>query len=230
MYSQDEIDHALSLSGDGLNLSQVARATGIARATVRKWSRGDLPRQGLARQRASCLRCHPEGVVLRRASESAYAYLLGLYLGDGSIAKHPRAFRLAVSLDRGYPVIVAECEAAISIVMPRNRVLVVHRGNGQVDDVTAYSKHWPCLFPQHGPGKKHHRRIALEAWQSEICDRFPHRLLRGLIHSDGYRGMNRIRHPKKTYAYPRYQFSNRSDDIRGSSATTATGSRSSGDR
>lgn len=27
--------------------------------------------------------------------------------------------------------------------------------------------------------------------------------------------MNTIRHPTKTYAYPRYQFSNRSDDIRG---------------
>ncbi|UJA19774.1 hypothetical protein HJD18_05805 [Thermoleophilia bacterium SCSIO 60948] len=27
--------------------------------------------------------------------------------------------------------------------------------------------------------------------------------------------MNTIRTPKKTYAYPRYQFSNRSDDIRG---------------
>jgi hypothetical protein len=36
-----------------------------------------------------------------------------------------------------------------------------------------------------------------------------------LIQSDGYRGLNRIKHPKKTYAYPRYQFSNRSADIRG---------------
>ncbi|MBB4855083.1 hypothetical protein HNP40_002475 [Mycobacteroides chelonae] len=22
-------------------------------------------------------------------------------------------------------------------------------------DVAMYSKHWPCLFPQHGPGRKH---------------------------------------------------------------------------
>ena len=26
--------------------------------------------------------------------------------------------------------------------------------------------------------------------------------------------MNRIKHPKRTYAYPRYQFCNHSDDIR----------------
>lgn len=47
-----------------------------------------------------------------------------------------------------------------------------------------------------------------------IADRYPTRLLRGLIHSDGTRGLNTIKHPKKTYSYPRYQFSNRSADIR----------------
>jgi len=74
--------------------------------------------------------------------------------------------------------------------------------------------HWPHLFPQHGPGVKHERPIVLEPWQLRIVERYPGRLLRGLIHSDGCRVVNRIRHPKKTYAYPRYFFSNRSDDIR----------------
>ena len=41
-----------------------------------------------------------------------------------------------------------------------------------------------------------------------------HLLLRGLIHSDGCRCLNIIHHPKKTYSYPRYTFTNRSDDIR----------------
>lgn len=54
----------------------------------------------------------------------------------------------------------------------------------------------------------------LEPWQREIVDAYPWRFLRGLIQSDGCRGLNTIRHPNKTYAYPRYQFSNRSDDIR----------------
>jgi hypothetical protein len=35
-----------------------------------------------------------------------------------------------------------------------------------------------------------------------------------LIHSDGCRLTNRVRHGEKTYEYPRYNFSNRSDDIR----------------
>ena len=51
-------------------------------------------------------------------------------------------------------------------------------------------------------------------WQRSICGRYPRRLLRGLIHSDGFRALNRIRGRDKSYVYPRYQFSNRSDDIR----------------
>src|SRR5581483_11664480 len=81
--------------------------------------------------------------------------------------------------------------------------------------INSYSKHWTCLFPQHGRGKKHERSIALDGWQQDIGDRYPWSLLRGLIHSDGCRCMNTIRHARRTYRYPRYAFSNRSDDIRG---------------
>ena len=77
-------------------------------------------------------------------------------------------------------------------------------------EVSAYSKSWPCLFPQHGEGKKHLRRIVLENWQAEIVDRHPDLLLRGLIHSDGCRFMNTGR----KWRHPRYSFSNYSDDIR----------------
>jgi hypothetical protein len=41
-------------------------------------------------------------------------------------------------------------------------------------------------------------------------ERHPWQLLRGLIHSDGCRFINRV----KGYEYPRYSFSNRSKDIR----------------
>jgi hypothetical protein len=42
---------------------------------------------------------------------------------------------------------------------------------------------------------KHKRKIALEPWQERTVERHPGRLLRGLIHSDGCRTMNRIRTP-----------------------------------
>ncbi len=78
-------------------------------------------------------------------------------------------------------------------------------------EVYSYSKHWPCLFPQHGLGPKHQRNIVLEQWQEPIAlDEHPDLLLRGLIHSDGCRVLNWV----NGTAYPRYHFSNRSDDIR----------------
>ena len=73
---------------------------------------------------------------------------------------------------------------------------------------------WLFLLPQHGPGRKHHRKIALAEWQQQIVKHAPQRFLRGLIQTDGWRGLNRVYVKGKHYEYPRYQFSNRSDDIR----------------
>jgi hypothetical protein len=50
--------------------------------------------------------------------------------------------------------------------------------------------HWPCVFPQHGPGRKHNRKIALEDWQQKIVDRHSGMFLRSLFHSDGSRFVN----------------------------------------
>lgn len=83
--------------------------------------------------------------------------------------------------------------------------------------VESYSTHWPCLFPQHGPGRKHLRPITPERWQGAIVQRCPGRLLRGLIHSDGCRVVNwaRPRPDSRRYEYPRYLFSDKSEDILG---------------
>ena len=72
-------------------------------------------------------------------------------------------------------------------------------------------------FPQHGPGRKHMRKIELQPWQRTIVTAHPGRLARGLFHSDGYRGINRERAHipggEHWYEYPRYLFSNESQDI-----------------
>ena len=51
-------------------------------------------------------------------------------------------------------------------------------------------------------------------WQWRIVEEHPEPFLRGLIHTDGWRGLNKVTVKGRDYAYPRYQFSNRSDDIR----------------
>lgn len=77
--------------------------------------------------------------------------------------------------------------------------------------VSTYWKSWPCLFPQHGPGKKHERPIVLTDWQLELVNYWPDQLVRGLIQSDGFRFQNTGRN---NWSCPRYGFSQISDDIR----------------
>ena len=156
-----------------------------------------------------CHDCGGNGHEFDRLS-SAYVYLLGMYLGDGSIATHPRGvYRLRIFLDTRYPGIVSECEAAIQAVLPSNKVSRQLRPRNNWE-ISCYSKAWPCLFPQHGPGKKHLRSITLTDWQRDWIALIPGLLLRGLLHSDGCRFVNTGR----SWAHPRYSFSNRSADIR----------------
>jgi hypothetical protein len=92
---------------------------------------------------------------------------------------------------------------------PHNKVSRQERPKHCVE-VHAYSKAWPCFFPQHGPGKKHTRRIVLTRWQDELVARWPDALLRGLIHSDGCRFMNTGRN----WRHVRYSFCSLSEDIK----------------
>ena len=103
---------------------------------------------------------------------------------------------------------------AMQLVVPNNAVNVQTRLHENAVEVGAYSKTWPCLLPQHGPGLKHRRSIRLTAWQQHIVNKQTEAFLRGLIHSDGCRCMNVIHKGDKTYSYPRYTFTNASDDIR----------------
>jgi hypothetical protein len=132
-----------------------------------------------------------------------------MYLGDGYIAAHRRGvYVLRLSLDVRYPAIIEECAAALREVAPVNRVGSVSRRTWI--ELYCSSKCWPCLFPQHGRGKKHERRILLADWQQQLVDRWPDHLLRGLIQSDGCRFQNTGR---GGWSWPRYAFSNRSADI-----------------
>jgi hypothetical protein len=123
-------------------------------------------------------------------------------------------YRLAIACCAQYPHIFDECRAAMRNVLPDN--VVAQRERSGVIELSCYSKHLPCLFPQHGSGCKHTRPIALEPWQRSIALlEHPGPFVRGLIHSDGCRSVNRVRNRTgREYEYPRYMFSNRSVGIR----------------
>lgn len=201
------VEEAGRLVDSGVSHAETARRLGVSRAAIRDWLRQGTDVVAAARLlREGCTPCRLRAVLPRER----YAYLLGMYLGDGSISAHPRGvYKLRISCADAYPAIKAECAEAIKTVMPSNRVGFVQCEG--CTEVYAFSKHWPCLFPQHGLGPKHGRPIVLQRWQLDVVDRYPEALLRGLIHSDGCRNQNVV----KGKAYPRYQFTNASDDIRG---------------
>ncbi|WP_235734834.1 helix-turn-helix domain-containing protein [Nocardioides alcanivorans] len=207
MYSTEDHRQALRMLAAGDSLSKVSRQLGVSRSALRAWRDDGPPHQP---HRGECPRCDSAPL-----DEGAYASLLGFYLGDGTIAKAATYHSLRVSCDRQYPGIVADVEGSILRVRPRSSIF--HVAAPGVVIVHANWTHWPCLFPQHGPGRKHDRRILLEPWQERIADRHPAGLLRGLFHSDGARVANwatrAVAGEPKRYDYPRWQFSNRSDDI-----------------
>ncbi|MFF9805266.1 transcriptional regulator [Streptomyces coeruleorubidus] len=205
MYDVSTRERALGLVAQGRSLNSVSLETGISRAAIRSWQTRlePLPR----------ITPPDPGPP---ADGGAYAYLLGLYLGDGCISGHPRTgYYLRIACANSWPGLIDACETAMRIVNPAGRSYRT-QAQGYVS-VVGYSRHWPRLFPQHGPGKKHERPIELAPWQQVILDAHLWEFIRGLIHSDGCRITNwttrTVAGERKRYEYRRYFFTNHSADI-----------------
>jgi Homeodomain-like domain len=206
MYEREEVHFALELHAMGLSDYEIARRTGISRSTIIRWRKSPPVR-----------RRHVDAAVWRPSQERPYSYALGVYLGDGHVARVAHPF-LRVFLDSRYPVIIGECTEAMSLVFDRPVRRYKHPEHNLVIlqlSSPVLSAAFPC-----GPGLKHLRPIRLKTWQAELVERHPRGLIRGLIHSDGCRCMNRFstRLPSGRvahYEYPRYFFTNLSADIRG---------------
>lgn len=193
---------ALHLSGTGLSDREVGRRLGLARGTVQYIRLSATGPVNL------CPRCWRKARKIH-LDEGDYAELFGLYLGDGCLSPTGRTTRLRIALDAAYPGIITSTTQLLRRCFPSNRVDVVEAREGTWVMVSVYSSHLPCLFPQHGPGKKHEREITLEEWQRDLIRAAPWGLIRGLISSDGCSFVNST----GPYRYLTYDFSNRSRDI-----------------
>jgi hypothetical protein len=204
------MDHVRALLEQGVSSRVVAARTGVPVSTVVRWRSG----------RSVAFGGVPQMRPWRPDDAATYAYLFGLYLGDGCVyASGPGRVSLRVHLDAKYPGIVAGCAAAMGQMSERAVQILVDRRGHHMYIVQCAWKRWPEAFPQHGPGRKHERPIVLEDWQEAIVDEHAGKFVRGLIHSDGCRTVNRFTTTLPSgrvaeYAYPRYFFSNLSADIR----------------
>src|ERR1700760_2196672 len=92
---------------------------------VKNWC--EFPRR--PRIPSYCMRCAPEPSLPEPQWE--YAYLLGLYLGDGCISVGGDAakdvWRLRIACADARPGLKTECQAAISAIRPGNKVGMVQQ-------------------------------------------------------------------------------------------------------
>src|SRR5579864_1997272 len=115
MHPQATVDRARALSVKGLYDREVAQLTGNPLRTVRKWRTRQRRSPGASgRVKRNCPHC--DGGPL---DEPAYAYLLGLYLGDGYLTRQRKdVYVLSIACADAWPGLIEAAKDATRDVMP----------------------------------------------------------------------------------------------------------------
>lgn len=195
--STHEVNQILELYKSGHSQNKIFKTLGIDRGTIRQ------------------IINDPDGYLQKATVEfdllsidkKSYAFILGVYLGDGCISKTHKAdiYRLRIALDLKYQKLNEEVILELQKIFPNNKVSLNRTGETNGCIVSVYSSSLLKLFPQHDTGRKHERPIILEEWQKEIIDDFKIDFLKGLMYTDGcfyYSGK-----------YEMCNFTNKSKDI-----------------
>jgi len=212
MRTYEEHQRILQLWERGFNKLAISQITDIPRRTVVDVIKRHENVASLKEQQEQALKLRQQELNTREwdaERRCAYAYLLGMYLGDGYIGKVGRTHKLRISLYIIYKYIMDNCAKAMAIVLPNYKVSFVRVPNTNGGEVCSCTNMWLDLFPQHGKGVKHKRKIELVDWQREITHEYPLEFFRGLYHSDG----TRIEPVIYNRVYARYQFTQVSTDI-----------------
>lgn len=214
MRTDKEIDLMFDCWKQSKSKMLTSKETGIPRKTVcgwfKKFDEGTYPnrQQEVDSKSTGESPCEFE-------SHRAYSYVLGLYLGDGHISKTKTlrngngVYRLRIVQDAKYPKLIEKHIDALQELFPNNSVGTVCAPGCK--HIYVYSNRLVDMFPQHGPGKKHDRKIELTSWQKDIIKKFPREFIAGLYESDGCQYLSTRCNGKYEYLY--VEFSNKSSDI-----------------
>lgn len=177
---------------------KIASELGIDRTTVKKYK--NIPLE----QNIATFRTVADIDVLVK---HWYAYVIGLYLGDGCISKFARTSRLRLYFhSHNNEDIINRATLSLNKIFPKNNISRYNQLHVNCSVVGVYNKNLPDLFPQHGTGKKHSRDVSLKPSQLDLMtDAYARFILAGLHDSDGCMYHEQLRR--------RFVFTNTSPDI-----------------
>jgi hypothetical protein len=119
MRSEADVRDVFRLRGAGLSTSVIAAATSVPPSTIKRWLRSDEQSIAGSRGRSAQNNCAERCNLVSAAPPAAYAFLLGMYLGDGHIVhNHRGVYRLEIACCEWYSGIVDECIEAVGHVLP----------------------------------------------------------------------------------------------------------------
>jgi hypothetical protein len=120
-------EQAVRMMDSGIPFGEICRALGLPRGTVGHWFYGERARRHREAPpgRTRCARCRPVPGLPDDAR--AYAYLLGLYLGDGHLVTRAKVPALRVYCADAWPGLIGECEKAMLAVLAKGVQRVHHR-------------------------------------------------------------------------------------------------------
>lgn len=194
------------------NLSdyKVSELLGIRRPSIQRWRHeykkfsenflSNVGRQG-----------KPKPVINKKEIPSkSYAYLLGMYLGDGHITqgKGKKHAILVITQNLDDDIAINDIKRHMANIFSYVTPYVHKKKNANACDIRiGCNQNVLPLFPQHGRGAKHKRKIELTNWQKDHIRKEPWAFIKGLLHSDGSKFYNKC---NKTWTW---EFKNKSQDI-----------------
>ena len=206
---QDHFRYTIRRLSEGASNRQIAKELNVHHTTIAYWINNGFQ----TKSRSHTLN-HDEALKLCQTHGADYAYILGAYLGDGTISETPKTFRMRIFNDMRYPDIIADQKRSLGRLFSQNKISEVNVKNSKCLIVSMYNSSLPKFFPQHGPGTKKTRDVSLKDWQWDIVKEEPECFIKGLIDSDGscYIQTQTNRSGLKRY-YKKYNFTNTSMDI-----------------
>jgi len=220
MKSDEQYRQVIELKQSGMKIFEIVKITGLTRGCVNNWIRRGSPLHEGKLKKFQELDSETTPLeYLKTLNESltesernsAYSFILGMYLGDGCIYKYLRTKQLTIALDKKYQKLNDYVINSMKTLFNKEPNIYDRSiDNGQkfkanCINVRYYSKHLGLIFPHEGAGAKHLREIKLTDWQTSIIS--PVDIVKGLIMSDGsYYFCN-------TFKKFKYTFSNCSLDI-----------------